>query len=1826
MIRILYFLFSVMFAVSATAQNYKALWKLATEYGEKDLPQSEIGTVRQIQSKAKLEKNYGQLLKSEMRELQLLCAISPDSLNNALLRLKTEEKSTDDKVLNALYSAVLYKVVHDNISELCNREADAKAAKAEYTSMMTEYRQKALAHPDLLAAKKCNDYEPFTVQGNIGKYFLNDLLSAVGYEVGDFETLHAYYEKKGLRGAALLTELKCQNADDLKNNKYYGSPYKLYLDSLELEYSDLPVCGEVAIERLNFMRRCADVTVKDEIDQIHHALNRWADYERMNLLRNEEAEFIRPHFEAQLAKRQSYSDERQTLQLNYLRNISQFTVTIHKTSLANSHETANTDTEKGLSELKKKITGTAFATTRSFYGHAEYESFKDTIQLGSLAPGVYLIECSAPKVDTDYKILYVSDVSVAYQNLPQGKVRIAVLNAKTGQPVGSAKVDLKYGSYQNAKTETRTVDEKGEIILDSSSLSEIYAYTETDKYSLPVTVSGQYRFYGQNAKTQSVCLYTDRAIYRPGQTVKASAIVFTREGDSTEVVSNAEVKFMLRDANHEIVEEKTSTTDAYGTAAADFLLPKNGLTGNFYLYADKHSASFASFKVEEYKRPTFEIVFPEITKKYQNGDTLLVHTKVLTFAGAPVQNAKVKYQTVRRPAYGIIWGEQASAEVMQADSAMTDANGAFWLKMNLDLPKGNSRVMYNFETKVIATSLNGETHEATLTVPLGYKKALLEVNLPSQIERDSLRTMTFNMKNAAGHDVDAEVRYWFDNDQEHTCQTQQQIAIVPQLASGKHELTAICEDDTLKQSVLVFTEDDTKPCCPTKDWFWVSSSTFPRDGKPVTVQVGSSDENLHILYSIFAKDKVIEQGSVKENASLLNRKFTYKEEYGDGLVMSFYWLKDGVSYVHTAKISKPYPEKTLKLQWSTFRDRLSPGQKEEWQLKIIAPDLKPADAQLMCTLYDKSLDAFTVHDWNLQIKLPRNLPYNTEWRKHGDWGLSFYSYAKYSPLTSHSIEWPGFDGTLFSTMRYKVYSSGSMRLRGATSMASSKSVLQEVAVVKDAIDTNSYETSMALEGTIAGLSISENEGQAEPVSNVQVRENLNETAFFYPQLIADKDGQVAIRFTLPESLTSWKFIGLAHTKDMCYGKIEDEIVARKDLMVQPNVPRFVRMGDMATVSAAIINMSDKDMSGVAYMELIDPETEKIVFSKNIKFTVAEGQTESVTFEVSTDKLAGQNPQLLICKVYAIGKDFSDGEQHYLPILADKEMVMNTIPVTQHEAGDKTVDLKQLVPDGMKNAKLTVEYTNNPAWLIVQSLPSIAAHSDDDVISNLQAYYSSCLASNFLNSTPRLKNIIKAWANEPAESLKSKLMQNEDVKNILLSETPWVYDATTENDWMQQLVNYYDENAVNQRIASALDKMEELQLNDGSWTWFKGMQGNFYITLSVVEHLARLNMLTGQQDNMQMITKGMRWMSKETNKMVAKMKEDEAKGNKQYFPGGITLQYLYACAISECPLDKETQSANDYLIALLKKDVQKRSIFEKGLSAIILHKHGEKSLAQEYVKSLKEYSVYTEEMGRYYDTERAGYTWRDYRIPTEVSAIEAIACVTPTDRQTIEEMQRWLLQEKRTQFWATPLNCMDAVYAFMLGNSSALDAKENAEIRLDNKRIEFTDKVAGLGYVKKSMNYGNEKKLTFSKTTEGTSWGAVYAQFLQPVKDIAAASSGITVTRTIDKKGTLKVGDKVKVTITIRADRDYDFVQITDKRAACMEPVQQLSGQHWGYYISPKDSRTDYFVLMLSKGVHKIETEYYVDRAGTYQYGPTTVQCAYSPEFTARSNADIINVH
>lgn len=554
--------------------------------------------------------------------------------------------------------------------------------------------------------------------------------------------------------------------------------------------------------------------------------------------------------------------------------------------------------------------------------------------------------------------------------------------------------------------------------------------------------------------------------------------------------------------------------------------------------------------------------------------------------------------------------------------------------------------------------------------------------------------------------------------------------------------------------------------------------------------------------------------------------------------------------------------------------------------------------------------------------------------------------------------------------------------------------------------------------------------------------------------------------------------------------------------------------------------------------------------------------------------------------------------------------------------------------------------------MIQALPYVGNVDEDNAVSLVSAFYANSLAGNMLNSSPKIKQVFEQWRAEKGSetSLMSSLQKDQSLKELVLSETPWVADAKNEAEQKQNLAQFFNENNINNRLSSTLKGLKKLQNSDGSWSWWSGMDGSPWMTVSVCKTIARLNRLIGrQEDTSGMLRGGLGFLSKVIREEVTELKKSEKKGNKDLVPSELALNYLYVRSLDGGSLSGIDAQDVAYLVKLLSQNTSKLTIYGKANSAIILAKNGYMAKAKTFLQSLKEYSVYTEEMGRYFDTRKAYYSWFDYRIPTEVAAIEALQIVTPQDTRTVEEMQRWLLQEKRTQAWDTPVNSVDAVYAFFCGQGSdgdnlfgdKLAAREQTVLKLDGKPVEMPMATAGIGYVKTTVPAADIKTFTAEKTSDGTSWGAVYMQFMQPATGIDDAASGIRVKREVfvdaSKKAvkerktakgdfvSLKVGDKVRVVITVTADRDYDFVQVIDKRAACLEPVEQLSGYRYGYYCAPKDYTTAYYFDRMAKGRHVIETEYYVDRAGEYSTGTCTAQCAYSPEYTGRTKAEKLKV-
>ena len=1852
----------VMPLISWGQTSYSALWKKASEAESKDLPQSQYKILQQIVEKATKEKVYGQLLKAELNACQVMQTIAPDSIKPAVERIQQRCDATTDPVLKTVYQTVLWRVWLDN----------PRLSEEDEEGVKPQQPDKPVLTPELcerLAQVKDESYEPFVVEGSDSKIFGNDLLSIVGLELGDYHAPYDYYAKTGNRQAACMMALKAVYNDYVSQG---DDILRAKLDSLLEVYGDLPIAGEIAIERYRTMDRWqSKFTAEEKFNFNRQALDKWGSWKRANILKNNEAVLTLSQYSAggNEYRRLVMPMKAQQIPLTNLRNITGLNLKVYAVK-ADGTIDINPSYETGYKKIKPLLGKVVYETSRTFSGHQPYEIFEDSLTIEGLPIGVYMLEFSSqPNTAVRRMLYFVTDIYVMGERQPDESTRYVVVKASTGQPIANAKVRIREkAGLATEKVHQLTTDAKGQCFFKSDDRrTYVFAYTDADKAS-PEEIGYTRYSYNDNGPRESreMVIYTDRAIYRPGQTVHASAIEYdVFNGYEHKAVVGARLTLALRDANNKVIKEQQVTTDQYGVCTADFTLPSSGLTGQFTIQSGN---SRHTFRVEEYKRPTFEVKFDPYKEDYKDGDTVTVKATAKSYAGVPVQEAKVKYRVVRRRAFwwisywrywdgGYIGTSSEDVEITKGET-ITETDGSFKVDVPMTLPKTDYPMFYNFVVTADVTDGAGETHAGEYSLPLGNRKTALSVDLEEEMLLEEKPTMTFHLRNAAGQDIDAQVKYRLNNGKWQDVKTQTRIDLTAmKLKSGLHQVEAICGEDTLKREFTIFSLDDKVPVKETDDWYYISDVRFPNDGTPVTLQVGSSAKDMYIAYSIFSGREVVEQGFVNKSNALINRKFNYKEEWGDGILCTFAWVKDGKCYSHQQQISRPLPDKKLKLQWTTFRDRLTPGQQEEWTLTV-TKDGKPVDAMLMATLYDKSLDQLTKHNWSFSPKTYQQLP-STNWQFTIMLNLTVSGYANLKNYGYSDLNFSHFDRDVYPTPWYsnrRMVYAASARVRSSAKMDAGM-VMEEAVPMAVGAAMESTDVNEALQGRVAGLDVvaqkrvvgnglpspeSDKEEASVQMDQVQIRENLNETAFFYPQLTTDSTGAVALKFTLPESLTTWRFMGLAHTQDLCYGLLNGETVAKKDLMIQPNMPRFIREGDQAVIAARIFNTGEKALKGKALLRLKDPMTEQVVFEQQQDFAVEVDGTTSVSFAFSTavanSQLSTLNSQLLVCQVIASCEGASDGEQHYLPILPATERVTVTRPFTQIEPGTKTIDLTTLFPGADKqpvtNKKLTIEYTNNPAWLMIQALPAIGKPHDNDAISQMASYYANSIGKFIVDQNPKVKTVFKLWQEEKGSetSLMSALEKDQELKDLILNETPWVMDADRETEQKERLVDFFDDNLMQDRLNSAYGKLEALQKGDGSWSWWPGMPGSFYITVEVSEMLVRQNALIGtNQQTKEMLSKAFKFMGREIIELVKEMKKAEKKGIKPSFPSFKALQWLYLCALDGRTLPENVQKANDYLIPLLRKEIKAQTIYEKAMTAVIWSKlpnlqPKDRQKAQEYVQSLKEFTVYREEMGRYYDTPRAGYSWYDYKIPTQTMAVEAMQQITPDDKQTIQEMQRWLLQEKRTQAWDTPINSVNAVYAFLNGSKVLSNLTQPLSVmKVDATVLDNSKATAGIGYMKTVVE-PESKTFTVEKTSEGTSWGAVYAQFNQTTREIENSSSGIKVIREILASGDkFNVGDRVKVRLTVIADRDLDFVQVVDKRAACMEPVNQLSGYRNGVYITPRDNSTNYYFDIFRKGRWVVETEYYIDRPGTYETGTCTVQCAYAPEFRGTTHSQTITV-
>lgn len=1800
------------------AQTYDNLWKELEVLERKDLPKSVISEAMKIYDKAKAEQNVPQMMKAYLTAMQYRSLLTPDSLKvdmNGLEQWASQTGSMEDK-------AILYSILGE-----MTMPADVKKGLG--------YLQASLKDKDRLLLIPVEKLRPMVRVGEASKRYFRDNLynllarraiqimqqyrwqaaakanqtnslpadmtdmdQFVTYQfvpVSDcdltaavmqtYQSLLKAYDTETEREGWLLTGI------DALNYLYRNFSGNFSNDVCQQElrkwihtYPAVKTVPEAYLALAQFLQYQNNQVERLRI--VREGIAGYPRYEGINQLKNIEKEILNASLSLEIAT--AYPGEQQSVKVNY-KNLTGITLQLYKVNLPVTSavlQNRTTHFESKYARLQREEHFSLKPTT-------DYLNVDTTLTIQAPQAGIYFLKAvpDGKKGVSDGTLMNVTALKTIYRPLPDGTLELVVVDAVSGQPVSEAEVTIyteKGGGY--SPQQTYQADKQGTLKLDFLNSNKYWynAHTAADN-AMPILNLWKNDYYYKESKRKEVLqLFTDRSIFRPGQTVYVSGLAYEMEKDSTRVLADKKYTVSLYDANNNETGKVEVRTNGFGSFSGQFVLPSPCLTGYFSLRAADTSVSF---KVEEYKRPTFDVTFEPVKVEYQVGDSIEVVGMAKTFAGAPVQNARVHYNISR--SYAWVWRFMGRGSARWEGEAMTDADGKFSVPVHFEIDSDRRESplwYYTYNIQADVTDGAGETQQANLSLPLGSTSMVLNMdNLPDNLVKEKKLEIKLTAMNLSGEPVDTPVTYQVVEMEEQkdgqekegrkvlTGTVEANKSFVPEaiyaLPSGNYRLKLSAKDTqgrecTASKNFLLFSLNDKRPPFVITDWFYQDGLEFDA-ASPATVYIGSSEKNVYLLYDVFAGNKRLESKRIELSDSVVSFRFPYKKEYGDGILVSMAFVKDGRLYSHNARIMKPAPEKKLQLKWTTFRDKLRPGQQEEWKLTVLYPDGSPAEAEMLATMYDASLDKiYSAHKLDFGVDFHYVVPltyWNTSYMRNAYLYVDFpLKRLRAVPLEYSELIIPstgrmeamvvGYGGSPRATL------AGALKIRGRSA---ANAVMNQEAVTDMVLQEEMVETS-AQEKVEMGSS----EELAE-TGDIQIRENFAETAFFYPQLRTNEKGEVSISFVLPESLTRWTFMGLAHTRNVDYGKIEATATASKEFMLQPNMPRFVRVGDKANIAASLMNLSDKGVKGTVRMELFNPETEKVFYSQKQKFDVKGGETGHVnfTFEVS-DKYA-----VMACRMVADGDTFSDGEQRYIPVLTDKQWVTETVPLNVNGEGAHTFSLENLFNKHSKTAseqRLTVEFTAHPAWYVVQALPVVANPQNEDALSWATAYYAHSLAAFIVKENPRIKQVFDSWKAQGGtkETFMSNLQKNQELKNILLAETPWLTEATNEAEQKQRIATLFDLNTMNSQLAVSVEKLGELQNADGAWSWYKGMQGSRYVTTQVMEMLVRLNALTHQDADSRMqpmIQKGFEYLGKQAAEEYKSMKEAEKKGAVGLRPSEQVLRYLYICALDgKAPVDEKV---NRYFIDKLSGEGKELTIYGKALGAIILQQAGKVAEARLFMQSLMEYSVVTDEMGRYFDTPKARYSWFSYKIPTEVAAMEAIQRITK-DTKAIDEMKRWLLKQKQTQTWETPIATADAVYALMATGASDLLANTGGvEITL-GKEVIRTPADNAIGYIKKTVSGDvmNIKKVSVDKEGTGMGWGAVYAQYLESMDQIGEQGNGLSVSRqlykgdeALNESAPLKVGDRITVRLTVKADRDMDFVQIKDDRAACMEPLQAVSG-------------------------------------------------------------------
>jgi hypothetical protein len=1565
----------------------------------------------------------------------------------------------------------------------------------------------------------------------------------------------------------------------------------------------------------------------------------------------------------------------------------------------------------------------------------DYQLHTAEMKFPALDKGFYIVLVStSEKFDPDddfiaYQSFWTSNMSYISQNSSKGDYRYYTLHRENGTAVKNVKAQLFYRNYNYNTRETEFVaggtyisDDNGYFevaALDKGQRSNSYYIQFTSNGDTLVTNDNFYHSQYSEAKPKPRTItkfFTDRAIYRPGQTVYFKGIVLEKTGDSHDLKVHHKTTVKLYDANYQQVSELELSANEYGSFHGSFTVPSGGLNGRMTI---KNESGSVSISVEEYKRPKFEVVFNPIEGSYKLNEEVSVTGKSQAFAGNNITMAEVKYRVVRETTYpwryGYFWDWfpfQSSMEITNGFT-QTDEDGNFTIKFNAipdQQANGKYTPVFNYTIYADVTDINGETQSNTTNVRVSSvaMEIMLDVKDIEQIE--DFKSLTIDAQNLNGQKIDAKgkivisklkeperltrKRNWVqpdlflidkesfikdfpfdaykDENELTALELESEIAaydfdtrtdsvvslaLIQSFKPGKYLITAKSNDGfgeevELKKYVILFSKESKKVPIKQFDWFYAEKDTY-EPGETAKFIVGSADKNIQVMYEVVQKDNILKHAWIKLSNEQKTIEFPVLESHRGGITINVLFVKHNRAYSESYRISVPYTNKELDFEFLTFRNKLTPGQQETWSVKIKGKDGDKVAAELLASMYDMSLDKFVENSWELSL-YPAYYS-SLLWNARGAFSLgqaksinpkqiSYTTKVK----TYDQLNWFGFN--YFGNFYYRGGREGVVALE-QTAMPG------EMAGMKD--QNISADAEMGKE--VLYDEIVTTKEQVKP-SGLQIRRDFKETAFFYSNLLTDENGDVEIKFTVPESLTQWKLMGLAHSKELKYGQFEKEIVTRKDLMIVPNAPRFFRHNDKMIFSAKVVNMAEQDLTGSASLQFLDTRTNQDITNlltgdlEVVSFDVKKGLSQQLEWEISIP----EDYDVISYRIIAKSGNFSDGEEKAIPVLSNRMLVTETLPMPVKGNETKKFKLKKLITSGhalqesnghiLKNHKLTLEFTSNPTWYAVQALPYLFEPTSESADAAFRRYYANSIAAFIVNSNPKIKQVFDIWKNYTPDALLSNLEKNEELKSVILNETPWVRDAQNETERKQRVAVLFDLNKIAESKSGALRKLLQMQSPNGGFPWYQGGCDNVFITQRIVlglGHLQNLGIIDAKDGEIkQLLIKAVRYLDQSIVDDYKKLLEKEMKPDDNHI-GSDKVQYLYARSYfhGDIQISKSTQEAFNFYAQQAKQYWTDFGIYQKAMIALAMQRFGEESIQFDIMKSVDEHSLISDEMGKYWRDNKGGFYWYEAPIETQALLIEAYDEVSQ-DKESVALMKIWLLKQKQTQDWKTPKATADAVYALLLRGSDWLANDELAIIEIGNETInplqlEDTKVEAGTGYFKTSWS-GSEinpsmGSVTVTNQNESIGWGALYWQYFQDLDKITFAKTPLAidkklylqqntdagpVLKPIDNGTKLKVGDKVKVRIEIRVDRDMEFVHMKDMRASAFEPVNVLSGYRYagglGYYESTLDASTNFFFDYLRKGAYVFEYELTASQKGDFSNGITTIQCMYAPEFASHS--------